>query len=160
MPRALGPRKIEAKGITDGKEEQMAIVKWAPFSEVDSMERRMRRLVEELGFIPAALPATDAYETADEYVVELEVPGYDEKELTIEVTDHTLAVRGARAVTKEEEKQFSLHERLERRFERRFVLPAEAETESLKAVFSKGVLEVHAPKTKATKPRQVAITKS
>jgi HSP20 family protein len=138
----------------------MAIVKWEPFSELDSMERRMRRLVEELGFVPAALPATDAYETTDEWVVELEVPGYDEKELTIEVTDHTLAVRGTRAVTKEEQqKQFSLQERLERRFERRFVLPAEAETENLKAVFSKGVLEVHARKAKATKPRQVAITK-
>jgi len=88
------------------------------------------------------------------------VPGYDEKELTIEVTDHTLAVRGARAVTNEEQqKQFSLQERLERKFERRLVLPAEAETENLKAVFSKGVLAVHAPKTRTTTPRQVAITK-
>jgi len=138
----------------------MTIVKWAPFSELDSMERRMRRLIEELGFTSGPLPATDAYETTDEYVVELEVPGYDEKELTIEVTDHTLAVRGARAVTNEEQqKQFSLQERLERKFERRFVLPAEAETENLKAVFSKGVLAVHAPKTRTTTPRQVAITK-
>ena len=41
-----------------------------------------------------ALPATDIYETEDEYVVELEVPGYEEKELTIEVFDHMLTVKG------------------------------------------------------------------
>ena len=42
-----------------------------------------------------ALPATDIYEMGDEYVVEIEVPGYERKELTIEVLDHTLTVKGA-----------------------------------------------------------------
>lgn len=140
----------------------MPIVKWAPFSELDSMERRMRRVVEELGIAPPLVPAADVYETDDEFVVELEVPGYDEKELTIEVSDHTLAVRGARTVTKQEDKQkeFRLHERLDRKFERRFLLPVEAETEHVKAVFSKGVLEVHAPKARLAKPKKVAITKA
>jgi HSP20 family protein len=138
----------------------MTIVKRAPFSELDSMERRMRRLFDELGFGPAPLPAADAYETSDEFVVELEVPGYEESELSIEVTGHTLAVKGARATSKDDvQREFSLHERLERKFERRFVLPVEAETENLKAVFSKGVLEVHAPKEKKTKTRSVAIAK-
>ena len=43
----------------------MAIVKWAPFSELDSVERRMRRLVDELGFAQSPLPSADAYETRD-----------------------------------------------------------------------------------------------
>jgi HSP20 family protein len=138
----------------------MAIVKWAPFSELDSMERRMRRLFEEVGFTPALLPATDIYETADEFVVELDVPGYDEQELAIEVFDHTLAVKGEREKTREEKaKEFSLRERIDRKFERRFVLPVEADAEHLTAVFSKGVLEVHAPKVKTAKPKKVAITK-
>jgi len=137
----------------------MAIVKWTPFMELDSMERRMRRLFEEIGFAPALLPAADIYETDDEFVVELEVPGYEEKELVIEVFDHTLAVKGEREKTKEEKtKEFSLHERIERKFERRFVLPVEADTEHLKAIFGKGVLEVHAPKVKTAKPKKVAIT--
>ena len=119
----------------------------------------MRRLFEEIGFAPALLPAADIYETDDEFVVELEVPGYEEKELVIEVFDHTLAVKGEREKTKEEKtKEFSLHERIERKFERRFVLPVEADTEHLKAIFGKGVLEVHAPKVKTAKPKKVAIT--
>lgn len=139
----------------------MTIVKWTPFVELDSIERRMRRLFELNGFAPTLLPAADIYETDEEYVVELEVPGYEEKELAIEIFDHTLAIKGQREKTKEEKtKEFSLHERLEREFERRFVLPVEADTEHLKATFAKGVLEVHAPKVTKARPKQVAITKS
>ena len=64
------------------------IVKWAPFTttELGSMERRMRRLLEGAsGFAAAPLPAADVYETGGEYVVELEVPGYEEEELAVEV---------------------------------------------------------------------------
>jgi HSP20 family protein len=139
----------------------MAIMKWTPFMELDSMERRMRRLFEEIGFAPVLAPAADVYETDDEFVVELEVPGYEEKELSIEVSDHTLAIKGAREKVKDEKtKEFALHERLEREFERRFVLPTEADTEHLKAVFTKGVLEVHAQKLQAARPKKVAIAKT
>jgi HSP20 family protein len=139
----------------------MAITKRTPFTELDSMERRMRRVFEEIGFAPVLAPAADVYETDDEFVVELEVPGYEEKELSIEVIDHTLAIRGVRAKTTEEKtKEFALHERLEREFERRFILPTEADTEHLKAVFGKGVLAVHAEKVPTAKPKKVAITKS
>jgi HSP20 family protein len=138
----------------------MTIVKWTPFTELDSMERRMRRVFEEIGFAPVLAPAADVYETDDEFVVELEVPGYEEKELSIEVSDHMLAIKGSRTKAKEEErKEFALHERLERAFERRFILPGEADTEHMKAVFGHGVLEIHARKLETAMPRKVAITK-
>jgi HSP20 family protein len=139
---------------------QMAIAK-SPFMELDSMERRMRRMFEEIGFAPALAPAADVYETDGEFVVELEVPGYEEKELSVEVSDHTLAIKGAHAKTEEERtREFALHERLEREFERRFILPREADTEHMKAVFTKGVLEVHARKAQTAKPKKVQIAKS
>jgi HSP20 family protein len=138
----------------------MTIVKWTPLTELDPIERRMRRWLEDFGFAPLVAPPTDIYETEDEYVVELEVPGFDEKELTVEVIDHTLAIRGERAkATEEKAKEFTLQGRLARQFERRFVLPVEADTNHMKAVFAKGVLEVHTPKTPIAKPRKVAITK-
>jgi len=136
----------------------MTIDKWMPLHELDSMERRMRRVFEHAGFAPPLLPAADVYETADEFVVELEVPGYAEKELDIEVSDHTLTVKGEQTEAKQEkEKDFRLHERLERTFERRFALPIEADTARLKATFDKGVLEIHAPKVTTAKPKKVAI---
>ena len=136
----------------------MAITQWAPFTELDSMERRKRRLFEGIGFAPVLAPAADVYETDDEFVVELDVPGYEDKELSLAVSDHTIAIKGSRTATKDEKrKEFALHERLEREFERRFVLPAKADTEHVKAVFSKGVLEVHAPKLQIEQPKKVEI---
>jgi HSP20 family protein len=136
------------------------LVKWSPFRELDLMERRMRHLLDDVGFAPAPLPAVDVYETEDEFVLELEVPGYEEKELKIEAFDHTVAIAGARQEVEEKsDKVFRRHERLEKHFERRFELPPEADTKHLTAVFEKGVLEVHAPKSPQVKPRKIPIGK-
>lgn len=139
----------------------MAIVRWSPFQELDSIERRMRRAFEESGFAPTLVPAADVYETEDEFVVELDVPGYDEKELEIEVSDHMLVVKGEQGETKKKiDKTFKLHERLEREFERRFSLPTEVDTEHVTATFDKGVLKVHTPKSTTLKPRKISIAKA
>jgi HSP20 family protein len=139
----------------------MAVVKWTPFRELDSMERQLRRFFGEFGLAPAFIPAADIYETGEEFVIELEVPGYAEKELDVEAFDHTLVVKGERKeATETEEKTFRLRERLEREFERRFMLPTEADTKHLKATFHDGVLEVHAPKLEISKPHRVEIVKT
>jgi HSP20 family protein len=137
----------------------MAIVKWSPWQELEAMERRMRRVFDDAGFVtPAVLPNADVYETDAEFVVELEVPGFEEKELDIEVTDHTLCVKGARTEQKEQkDKAFQRRERLERSFERRFALPEEVDTAAITAKYAKGVLEVHAAKATAQPPTKVTI---
>jgi HSP20 family protein len=137
-----------------------ALEKWTPFSELDVIERRMRRIFEDLGLAPGLTPAADIFETGDEYVVELEVPGFDQKELLVEVSDHTLTVKGDRsAEVEKEEKTLRLRERLETTFERRFRLPSETDSEKLKADYAKGVLTVHVPKAETLKPRKVEIAK-
>src|SRR3970282_313749 len=134
------------------------LVKWAPFEDLDVIERRMRRMLEDFGVAPAPLPAADLYETEKELIVELDVPGYDEKELALEASDHTLTIKGERMKEKEEkEKTFYLHERLERRFERKFTLPPEADVEHVEATFKAGVLEVHVPKIELAKARKIEI---
>ena len=136
----------------------MTIVRWSPFPEFEAIDRRMRRLLDEVGIAPAAIPAADVYETDTELTFELEVPGFEEKELSVEVSDHTLVVKGEQRETKEEtDKQFRLHERLETTFERRFTLPLDADTTSIGAEFTRGVLTIHAPKVEVPKPRKVAI---
>ena len=135
------------------------LVKWAPFSELDVFERRMRRMLEDFGVAPAPLPAADMYETDKELVVELDVPGFEEKELVLEVTDHTLTIKGERlAETEEKRKSYYLQERIEKHFERRFTLPPEVDTEHIDATFRTGVLEVHVPKIEPLKARTIEIT--
>jgi HSP20 family protein len=135
--------------------------RWTPLRELETMDRRMRRFFEELGVTTPLTPAADLYETEGEVVVELEVPGFDEKELEIVVSDHVLAVTGEREEEKErKEKTLRFHERLERRFERRFELPTEVDSEHVTAEYAKGVLTVHVPKTAHEKPRKIEITKA
>jgi HSP20 family protein len=137
------------------------IVKWSPFQDLDVIERRMRRLLEDVGVAPEPLPAADLYETPSEVVISLDVPGFDERELEIQVTDHMLTVKGERKVeTEKKEKTFHLHERLEKRFERSFTMPTETDLEHVKAVFDKGVLEMHVPKLEQVKARTIEITKA
>lgn len=135
------------------------LVRWAPFQDLDVFERRMRRMLEDFGVAPAPLPAADMYETEKELVVELDVPGFEEQELQLEVTDSTLTVKGEKTEEKEgKEKTFYLHERLERHFERRFKLPPEADLDHVEARFRTGVLEVHVPKVEEARARKVEIT--
>jgi HSP20 family protein len=140
------------------KEVVMQLTRWSPFPEFDALERRMRRLFDEIGAVPATLPAADVYETDGDYVFELEVPGFDEQQLTVLVSDHTLSVKGERVQgTEEDGKAFHLRERLATRFERRFALPPEVLGDKVFAEFEAGVLTVHAPKEQAAEPRTVAI---
>jgi len=134
----------------------METVKWSPFRDMEALERRVRRLFDE-PLLPA-LPAADVYETEGEFVVELEVPGFEEKDLAIEIGDHTLSVTGTRSTVEDkEDKSFRLHERLEASFARRFDLPGEADTTSVEAGFEQGVLTIRAPKLEDAKPRRVEI---
>jgi HSP20 family protein len=134
-----------------------AMVQWTPFRELDRMERSMRRM---LGFDFAPMPpAADIYETKDEFVFELEVPGYKEKELAVELVDHVLTVKGEHLekADEKEQKAFHLQERIEREFERRFELPSLVQTEKLTATFENGVLKLHAPKAEPVLPKKIPI---
>lgn len=132
------------------------LVRWDPFRELDLMKRGMGPMF--MPFMPATLPAADIYETKDEFIVELEVPGYEEKELGIEVSDHVLTVKGEhKLATEETEKTYRLHERIEREFERRFELPTVVKTEELTATFKQGVLKLHAPKLEPAIAKKIPI---
>ena len=141
------------------------LVKQPSFPELETMERRFRRLFGGMPFMPAFLapmvPAADIYETPQEYVVELEVPGFKEKELSLEISDHTLVIKGAREETREEkERSYRLHERLERSFERTFTLPSEVDGGHASATFEDSVLKVHIPRLMTSEPHTITISKS
>ena len=122
--------------------------KWTPLREIDRMERRVRHLLEDRGLFEVEVPATDVYETDTDYVVELEVPGFDPGDLTVELTGGTLVVKGAHEEeTEKPGRRLMLHERLERSFERRFELPVDIDAEHVAASCAKGVLTLRVPRS-------------
>jgi HSP20 family protein len=143
----------------------MAMLKQSLLPEFDAMEKSFRRLWEGVPFVPAfmpgVMPAADVYETPTEYVVELEVPEYEENDLVLEISDHRLVITGKLVeVVDGTEKTFRVRERLERTFERTFVLPVEVDSAHVVATVEKGLLKVHAPKAAGALPRKIEITKA
>jgi len=129
-----------------------------PLVELDGMERWLNTMLSGVGFGPLIRPftqAADVYMAGGQYVIELEVPGYAEKELSIEIIGRMLTITGMHEETTE--KTFRLHERYADEFERTFLLPPEVETEKLVSTFENGVLKVFAPLPTPEKPRKVAI---
>ena len=115
-------------------------------------------MLEDFGAPPDRLPASDVIETEKELIVKLDVPGFDEKGLSVEVSDHTLIVKGEKSeATEEKDATFYLRERMENRFERTFTLPPATDLKHVGATFEKGVLAVHVPKTAQDSPRKIDI---
>src|SRR5690348_2687509 len=128
------------------KEVLMVLLeKWSPFRDLELLDRKLGWLVKPPPFDFGSAPTAEIHESGEEIVVELEVPGYEQDELNVEVTDdHTLKVSGHRE--KKAEDAPRLHERVEADFEHRFMLPADTDTAHMAAMYGKGVLTVHIPK--------------
>lgn len=81
------------------------------------------------------------------FEITAEVPGVDEKQLSVKVINGTLLIKGEKQEERDEtSKSYHLTERRYGAFERVFNLPRTVDTEQVKAVFKSGVLKVTLPK--------------
>lgn len=91
----------------------------------------------------------DVVETPEEYRVEAELPGVDEKDVRVTLTGDVLSIEGEKKSEQRAESEGSLRrERSFGRFQRSLTLPAEVDREKVDASFEKGVLTVRLPKTR------------
>lgn len=103
-------------------------------------------------------PTTDLYETAEAYVVESELPGFDRDDIEVTLDQGTLTIRGARETESERDtEEFHLRERAAGQFERSFGLPRSIDVEGVEARFDQGVLRVEIPKAAEAKSREIDI---
>jgi HSP20 family protein len=97
-------------------------------------------------------PAVDIVDLEKEIQVRAELPGMEEKDVDVEITDNILTIKGERKEEREEgekEGRYYLSERRYGSFERSLRLPESADCDKPDAKFSKGVLTIKFPKTKA-----------
>jgi len=91
-------------------------------------------------------------------VIKAELPGVSKDDVSVEVHQNTLTLRGQR--THEAEVKQDKYHRVERSygtFQRSFVLPTMVDQEKVQATFKDGVLELHLPRLESAKPRRIAI---
>lgn len=104
------------------------------------------------------LPPLNVAEDQKSMTVTVELPGFDEKDVQVNVTGNLLTITGERKW--EEAKKGKEWHRVESRygsFTRAVTLPANLKTEQSEAVFSKGVLSVTFPKVEPTPTTKVKI---
>jgi HSP20 family protein len=132
---------------------------------LSSLRREMDRLFDDFftGFPRAGWlvgeagklsPSVDVAETDKEVTVTAELPGLDEKDLDVNLSDGVLTLKGEKKSEKEERnKTFYRSERSYGMFERAIALPAEVLEDKVEAEFSKGVLTVRLPKSPAAQKK-------
>ncbi|HEY9648676.1 MAG TPA: Hsp20/alpha crystallin family protein [Chroococcidiopsis sp.] len=166
----------------------MVLVHWAPFREIDTLQREMSQLfdslVSESGAVvsdatPAAAPAATAtpkakatataervfvpaaeiYETPTAIHLNFELPGVNAAELDIQVTAESVTVTGDRQATVEPEA--AQKRRTEFRygaFRRVVPLPARIQNDKVQADYQNGILSLVLPKVEAEKNKVVKVS--
>jgi HSP20 family protein len=103
-------------------------------------------------------PAVDIKEEEKRFVLLVDVPGVDPKDIEITMEKGVLTIKGARAQeSKEEQNGYKRVERVHGAFYRRFSLPDSADAEQITAKGEHGVLTITIPKKEKAQPRRITV---
>jgi HSP20 family protein len=146
----------------------MNLEKWNPWREMPALPNRINRLFDDPFFHFGRMadddsmgmwnPAVDLYEKDDHFVIKAELPGVDKNDIKVDLKDRVLTLSGERSYDNEvKEENYYRKERSYGRFQRAFRLPADVDSDKIKAEFKDGVLQVEVPKPDEIKAKQVTI---
>src|SRR5437763_1596081 len=146
----------------------MNLIRFNPFAEVTSLRDQINRLFDEAsmprgegregtGATRVWGPLVDIYETEDEVLVRMAVPGVDKDRIDVQLTGETLAVRGERLFERREGENAIHLERPHGQFIRSFTIGVPVQTDRVQASYRDGVLTITLPKADEIKPRKVQI---
>jgi HSP20 family protein len=141
----------------------MSGFRWSSLQDLFAIQEKMNRLFEETIHrtefpdegLDAALwsPAADVYETSEEVILSVELPGVRLEDVYLEALDGKLRVSGVRRSDGGvEPRQFVRMERIFGNFSRDFSVPATIDSSRIKATLKAGILRVVAPKTDRAQP--------
>lgn len=113
------------------------------------------------------LPAVDVRENEKAYIIEAELPGFDEKDIEIRLDSNNLTIASKKTEEKEGEKaacavsegNYLIRERRISSFSRSFKLPENTESEGINASFKNGVLQLEINKKPEAQQRLIPISK-
>ena len=128
---------------------------WSPLSELLNVQKRMNQLFEsalarsdfeDQEGLGQWTPVCDAFETSDELVFCLELPGLERQQIDVRLDGDELVVEGSREMGREHDaEQFHRIERSYGKFSRRLRLPSTVDRSTVSATYRYGVLRVVLP---------------
>jgi HSP20 family protein len=149
------------KQIRKGGERQMQLAPWSPFQAIDRMQEEMNDIIERTfgrgdwsNALQTTTGAMNIHESEKEYEIELQVPGYTEKEISIEMADNTLTVSGAKKEEAEQkDKDVIRREWQHSQFKRSIRFAHPIKEDGVAAKMENGLLKIIAPKVEPVKPK-------
>ena len=146
----------------------MAIVRWDPFRDVAALQDRINRIFNDSFGRSRDLddevslydwrPPVDIYETDDGIVLKVELPGVNKDDVSVEVKDNVLTLKGERLLDpKIKDDHYYRKERSFGRFNRSFSLQEPIKPDLIKAGFKDGILTVEVPRPEEEKPKQITV---
>jgi HSP20 family protein len=108
------------------------------------------------------VPDADITETDNEFIISVDLPGLEEKDINVEIRDNILRINGEkRAEVEQKDKNFYRIERASGYFDRSIQLPNSISDENVQARLKNGVLTITFPKWAETinKAKQIEIQK-
>jgi HSP20 family protein len=143
----------------------MRLVPYSPFREIETMQRQMNRLFDNLvgftedGYNTSFIPAAEIEETEQVLHLKLEVPGLEPKDLNVEVTADAVSISGERkSETRTEENGMVRSEFRYGKFQRVIPLPTRIQNNNVQAEYKDGILHLTLPKTEEEKNKVVKVT--
>ena len=126
----------------------------------DVIDRNLGDLVPSQASTPVVTPRVDVRETADAYILDMDLPGFTEKDVEINLKDRVLSISSKLQEKQEEKKEgdWLIKERRSSCFSRRFTLPQDIDAEKVTAEFKHGVLSVDIPRKPEPQAKQIAIS--
>lgn len=147
----------------------MNFVRWNPLGEMSMLQNQMNRLFDtalqgwpgDSNGTTQWTPSADIYESENELVVNLDLPGVDPKMVDIRVENNILSIRGERQFEDKQNKEnFHRVERTYGPFARSFTLSTVVDADRIRANYKSGVLSISLPKAEAAKPKRIQIAAS
>ena len=145
----------------------MAIIRWAPFQELATMEDRMNRLFNDVCTRQNAdvrtraawAPPVDIYEAGShELILKAELPAMTREDIDITLENNTLTLRGEKKFEQDvKDEQYHRVERTYGSFSRSFALPTTVDVNKVSAEYKDGVLTIKLPFREEAKPKQIKV---
>ncbi|MFP4003845.1 MAG: Hsp20/alpha crystallin family protein [Alphaproteobacteria bacterium] len=122
---------------------------------MSSMPSRMMPRLARAGEVGMPLPDVDVSETKEALEVDVDLPGLQERDIDITLSNGVLTITGERKEEREEKgRNFFRAERSLGHFSRRIMLPYNVDEDRVEARFDRGVLHITMPKSQEVKSRE------
>ncbi len=132
---------------------------WRPFEEMSTIHERINQLFNRISGDDLMLseqswsPMMDVIENDKDITLQLDVPGMEKKDITIQMEEGSITIKGERKRENKEKSENYLHiERGYGAFLRRFPVPNYVDHDKIKASCKNGLLSIVMTKVPGKKP--------